>query len=679
MRKVYCYAEKEEKPEEIDHSEDIVQDLSSLDISDLKNRSFFFIGGEIIENPYYEPSEYMKRVYAAIDAQYEKFYRSDKDKKDSEEKDDVKDAEEETNKQSSDDEMPDWIAEMPYGELIKRFPGGISEALEYAKKEKGLSVPEVHYDSPEPEKLGVKAFTKNAEVYLAPGEGEETLKHELGHVIQQKKEKIPATTEIDGEKVNLNPALEKEADKLSENLNNAEKLDKETVQTQDVIQFAKPTREELERQLEDEATRLDIRDLLSDATKTKILDKAEQHTPGWVIGRGTALDNVIKPALQKIKNISEIAIAKNDSDWITSKCVDAILQKIDSSISKSWFGELLWFESDIKKIIDEELSQIKLIIETAPNPIFMSTDRVLAQVDKTLRDAITEILDADQSERVKKCFSALKNLCDDEGVRSVLKGANENTSPYVGMLDFNALESEKIPLAEYFVKRLEQMRAYIEGVSQKRDSDGRTFGEKYWMRSTGSDPHKGGEHALFFVNKENQKGHEEDPRKKAREIACVYKAHDLKSDAAVVGKSGMFQKTNELIKTEFEQKSAELGLNLKRKLDALATMAITTDVHTEELVIKKGEMDPDEAKLYFFRGGILKALTDAMAVIDLYGDNIMPTGNGPMIIDAEINFFHYGKDSSLVKAFKTKLIGDRPPVSLFTIARGGFDGKDISC
>lgn len=139
-----------------------------MDISDIKNRSFFFIGGEIIENPYYEPSEYMKHVYEAIDAQYEQFYQSDKDKKD---------AEEETNEQSPNDEMPELIAELPYGELIKKFPGGISEALE----EKRLSVPEVHYNSPEPEKLGVKAFTKNAGVYLAPGEGEETLKHELGH------------------------------------------------------------------------------------------------------------------------------------------------------------------------------------------------------------------------------------------------------------------------------------------------------------------------------------------------------------------------------------------------------------------------------------------------------------------------------------------------------------------
>mgnify|MGYP002796394376 CR=1 FL=1 len=232
MRKVYCYAEKEEKPEEIDHSGDIVKDLSSFDISDIKNRSFFFIGGEIIENPYYEPSEYMKHVYKAIDAQYEQFYRSDKDKKD---------AEEEASEQSPNDEMPDWIAEMPYRELIKKFPGGISEALEYAKKEKGLSVPEVHYDSPEPEKLGVKAFTKNAEVYLAPGEVEETLKHELGHVIQQKKEKISATTKIGEQQVNLDPKLEQEADEIAKHIEDhmPEIISNESTntETKDVIQF----------------------------------------------------------------------------------------------------------------------------------------------------------------------------------------------------------------------------------------------------------------------------------------------------------------------------------------------------------------------------------------------------------------------------------------------------------
>lgn len=659
MRKVYCYAEKEEKPEEIDHSGDIVQDLSSLDISDLKNRSFFFIGGEIIENPYYEPSEYMKRVYAAIDAQYEKFYRSDKDKKDSDEKDDVKDAEEETNEQSSDDEMPDWIAEMPYGELIKKFPGGISEALEYAKKEKGLSVPEVHYDSPEPEKLGVKAFTKNAEVYLAPGEGEETLKHELGHVIQQKNEKIPATTKIGEQQVNLDPKFEQKADEIARHIEDyiPELISEKSTntETKDVIQFELPEREELWRQIEAHAENMGIStDFINqELVKSAIMNKVEEYYKSFMWWAWWGMTY------------------KNDNYLDT--CIIWGLNSIKSENSEecNLYSEL---EKSKPENNGEEEARITEIMD------MLSTEKIFLQdgMPAHILHIIMQWLTPEQCGEIKNCILKLKNLCDSKGVISVLQGANENASPYRVMLDSYTPESEKIHLTEYFVKRLEQMRTYIERVSQERDSDGKTFGEKYWIRSTGSDPHKDGEHALFFVNKENQQGHEEDPRKKAGEIACVYKAHDLKPDAAVVGEAGMFQKTNELIKTEFEQKSAELGLNLNGNLDALATMAITTDVHTEELVIKKGKMNPDEAKLYFFRGGILKALTDAMAVIDLHGDNIMPTGNGPMIIDAEINFFHYGTDSCLVGAFGESLIGDRPPVSLFTIAGGGSDGKDIS-
>ena len=668
MRKVYCYAKKEEKPEEIDHSGDIVQDLSSLDISDLKNRRFFFIGGEIIENPYYEPSEYMKRVYAAIDAQYEKFYRSDNDKKDSEGKDDVKGAEEEASEQSPNDEMPNWIAEMPYGELIKKFPGGILEALEYAKKEKGLSVPEVHYNSPEPEKLGVKAFTKNAEVYLAPGEGEETLKHELGHVIQQKKEKIPATTKIGEQQVNLDPKLEQEADEFAKHIEYhiPEIISNESTntETKNIVQFAPISDEDLRKKVLEEARNLAIPNM-----HTLIALK---------------LDDIVKE------------FRKKESD--TGKYL------------KSWYWPNKWsdyFKSYVRICITEVLEEIQIpanFEDTSDYNLYRALEESETSGSKQENKRITEIMDMlstekiflqdgmlvhtlhiimqwltpEQCGKIKNCILKLKNLCDSKGVISVLQGANENASPYRVMLDSYTPESEKIHLTEYFVKRLEQMQAYIERVSQERDSDGRTFGEKYWIRSTGSDPHKDGEHALLFVNKENQKGHEEDPRKKAGEIACVYKAHDLKSDAAVVGKSGMFQKTNELIKTEFERKSAELGLNLNGNSDALATMAITTDVHTEELVIKKGKMDQDEAKLYFFRGGILKALTDAMAVIDLHGDNIMPTGNGPMIIDAEINFFHYGTDSCLVGAFGESLIGDRPPVSLFTVTGGGADSTDIS-
>lgn len=43
----------------------------------------------------------------------------------------------------------------------------------------------IHYNSSEPEKFGMKAFTKNGEVYLASG-AKDSLEHELAHVYQQK-------------------------------------------------------------------------------------------------------------------------------------------------------------------------------------------------------------------------------------------------------------------------------------------------------------------------------------------------------------------------------------------------------------------------------------------------------------------------------------------------------------
>ena len=597
MRKVYCYAEKEEKPEEIDHSGDIVQDLSSLDISDIKNRRFFFIGGEIIENPYYEPSEYMKRVYAAIDAQYEKFYRSDNDKKDSEEKDDIKYDEGETNEQSFDDEMPDWIAEMPYGELIKRFPGGISEALEYAKKEKGLSVPEVHYDSPEPEKLGVKAFTKNAEVYLAPGEGEKTLKHELGHVIQQKKEKIPATTKIGEQQVNLDPKLEQEADEIAEHIEDhiPEIISNKSTntETKDVIQFGLPSDEELQDKIKEQAIKMGMSsDLIMD------MDSAIEKTKEYY---------------------------NSKMDWLTSW------------LYTSWFKDYLdvcinWALQSIKI---ENACSAKLF-ETYPGSVSMGITRSLEDAKHYEDDPDKRMLDDDQYKKIIDCLKKLSNYCDEKGLTSVLEGANINVIVSYSMLHFYKQDDENSKGRDYFVKRLVLMSDYIEEVAKQKDTDGKTFGEKYWIRSTGSDPHYKGQHALFLVNK------------RTGDIERVYKPHDLSADNAVVGSEGIFSYLNRLLQEAFKSKLAELRLAVEDDEKLFATMDIDVERHTEKFVTRNNSMIPEEAQKYFFRAGALKVITDAMAIIDLHCDNIMPTEQSPIIIDAEVDFFHYGQDSSLV-------------------------------
>ena len=617
MRKVYCYVEKEEKPGEIDHSGDIVKDLSSLNISDIKNRSFFFIGGKIIENPYYEPSEYMKHVYEAIDAQYEQFYRSDKDKKDSEE---------EASEQSPNDEMPDWIAEMPYRELIKKFPGGISEALEYAKKEKGLSVPEVHYNSPEPKKLGVKAFTKNAEVYLAPGEGEETLKHELGHVVQQKKEKIPATTKIGEQQVNLDPKLEQEADKIAENLSNAKKSEEKTARTQNVIQFVPPTDDDFREIIKVEAAKLEFSPYV---IMQEIIDKAREYYESWW-------------------SYSPLNLFRD----YTKTCVIWALNDLKNTINQPENATEIQLYSELEhsKIQrpsseqdERENTRISRIMD------MLSTEKIFADsgIPTYTLHTIMQWLTPEQCQKVKKYILKLKTYCDAEGIKSVLEGASTNVNPARAMLykpggrqisDLNVKS-----LSESFVKRLELMTSYIEEVADKTYVDnGQTkkFGDEYWIRSTGSDPHYKGQHALFLVNK------------RTGNIEKVYKPHDLSADNAVVGREGIFSDLNRLLQKDFKSKLRKLGLAVEEDEELFATMDIDVEHHIEEFVKKERGMSQDNAKKYFFRAGMLKVITDAMAVIDLHQDNIMPvkidTDNmAPLIIDAEVDFFEYALNSGL--------------------------------
>lgn len=94
----------------------------------------------------------------------------------------------------------------------------------------------VHYNSPEPRKYGARAFTKNSEIYIAPGE-ESALPHELGHVYQQVTQNIPATGKVNGQKVNFDAQLEQQASDIVEGKLNDLNLLKEKNRTKGIIQF----------------------------------------------------------------------------------------------------------------------------------------------------------------------------------------------------------------------------------------------------------------------------------------------------------------------------------------------------------------------------------------------------------------------------------------------------------
>jgi hypothetical protein len=80
----------------------------------------------------------------------------------------------------------------------------------------GLSFDDVrvHYNSSKPAQLQAPAYTQGNQVYVAPGQ-EMHLRHELGHVVQQKQGRVSPTTHINGIAINDDATLEREAIVLS--------------------------------------------------------------------------------------------------------------------------------------------------------------------------------------------------------------------------------------------------------------------------------------------------------------------------------------------------------------------------------------------------------------------------------------------------------------------------------
>lgn len=91
---------------------------------------------------------------------------------------------------------------------------GIPAQLKLELEERsGMSFDDVrvHYSSDRPARLNALAYTQGNQVYVGPGQ-EKHLRHELGHVVQQKLGQVPVTRKVNGMPVNDNPQLEAQAD-----------------------------------------------------------------------------------------------------------------------------------------------------------------------------------------------------------------------------------------------------------------------------------------------------------------------------------------------------------------------------------------------------------------------------------------------------------------------------------
>lgn len=105
---------------------------------------------------------------------------------------------------------------------LKQDEGSVQKSLPIQLKSgveelSGLNMSDVkvNYNSSEPSKLGAAAYAQGSDIHLGPGQ-EKHLPHEAWHVVQQKKENVPATQTINGTAVNENENLEKQADLMGQ-------------------------------------------------------------------------------------------------------------------------------------------------------------------------------------------------------------------------------------------------------------------------------------------------------------------------------------------------------------------------------------------------------------------------------------------------------------------------------
>lgn len=500
----------------------------------------------------------------------------------------------------------------------------------------------VHYASQRPAALGALAYARGSQIHLGPGQ-ERLLAHELAHVIQQKQGFVRPTRQLRGVALNDSPALELAADRMARFA--APGLTTQAEQSiGDVVQRRPFTREEIQALLESMQIKV------SAAAGGKLLElKAAQSQQfidyltqvdtesllcaivtdaaigGFVLGGGGALIDRI-PTLDFMSAIA--ARGGPSPGWTT-----AILAAI-GGLGGAVCGLYHYYTQ-------KPAAAVRFLLQLANQ---MPLD-VAAEHDRKRRTDSVEVyaaLSGAQKSSVTKCLLQLRPICGEAGAQKMLENALVYVNEY--MLDEEAPAAQQ-NMTEVFVNRLKNMTRFVQRAYSSLPAAQQ---QKYYLVSSASDAHKGGQHVLFLVDKENP----------ANRI--VYKPRSVAIDAAIVGRDGIFAAAN--------QRLAQQGIDKK-----LPTMHIaeTSDASgQEEYIQKQSVFSPAAAIKYYEQMGMLEAAARLLGLTDLHQDNVMATERGPVILDAEcaLLFSHSGLADALHK--RTSPDGSIAPAA-FDIQDGG--------
>ncbi|MGH1336002.1 MAG: hypothetical protein ACRBFS_07720 [Aureispira sp.] len=91
------------------------------------------------------------------------------------------------------------------------IPNALKASIEYMSQV-SLDDVRVHYNSDKPATIGANAYAKYPDIYIAPGQ-EKHLSEELWHIVQQLKDNVAATNQIEGTPINDQKVFEEDAKK----------------------------------------------------------------------------------------------------------------------------------------------------------------------------------------------------------------------------------------------------------------------------------------------------------------------------------------------------------------------------------------------------------------------------------------------------------------------------------
>lgn len=230
-----------------------------------------------------------------------------------------------------------------------------------------------------------------------------------------RRKKIPATTKIGEQQVNLDPKFEQEADEIARHIEDhiTEIISNESTntETKNIVQFAPISDEDLRKKILEEALELKIPHVLIAQELDNIIDQYRTNESSWLMW----FDWFLRPP-----------------DWskdYVQTCIIEALEKIKSQQIQNQIESELYSglkESTRQARPEDKAQENKRITEIMD---MLSTEKIFRESENvyvTLH-TIMQWLTPEQCEEIKNYILKLKTYCNADGIKSVLRSANINS------------------------------------------------------------------------------------------------------------------------------------------------------------------------------------------------------------------------------------------------------------